>query len=317
MKSVVIYFSLTDNTEKVALAIQRGLKAVTGQCDILKIKDANPRRLKGYDLIGLGSPVIGAPVIGSEPPNFRAFINNLRFVGGKLAFAFCTHGTHSEVFFPRVVRLMKRRGLIVTGTRDWYGSVCIPHMPKPYPTDGHPDSIDLKEAEDFGQEIAERSQKILAGETGLIPPVPKLHAAILPPREAGQPSVHDHTFGEMVRYYPEKCLYPKCQLCMENCPMDGIDLSVNPPVIAKPCMNCEFCAKICPTGAMDGTVYDEFAGPIVDREIKGFLLTDIVKAEAEGRFRPLVPAAKVGTGLPLYKSHTRHPQWIIGKGLNQ
>jgi flavodoxin/ferredoxin len=316
MKAVMIYFSQTGNTEKVALAIQKGLKQVTGQCDIIKIKNANPRRLKEYDLIGLGSPVIGSPAIGTEPPSFRAFINNMRFVGGKQAFSFCTHGTHSEVFFPRVVRLLNRRGLVVIGTRHWYGGVNLPYMPKPYPTDGHPDNLDLQEAEDFGREIAELSKKIFSGQTGLIPPAPKLAGKIpAPPKIAGESSLRDREFREMLEYHQEKCRYPKCQLCMDNCPLDGIDLSVNPAVIAKPCMNCQFCAEICPTGALDGSAYNEFAGPIVNRELKTFLMTDIVKAQAEGRFRPLVPADKIGTDLPLYKSHTKHPRWIIGRGL--
>ena len=56
MKCVVIYFSLTGNTEKIARAIQTGIRQVAGHCDILPIKEANPRRLRDYDLIGLGNP---------------------------------------------------------------------------------------------------------------------------------------------------------------------------------------------------------------------------------------------------------------------
>ena len=82
---------------------------------------------------------------------------------------------------------MKRRGIVVIGSHDWYGSVFIQEMPKPYPTDGHPDSIDLKEAEEFGQKIAERSLMISSGETGLIPPVPKLPIPLVPPQEEGEP----------------------------------------------------------------------------------------------------------------------------------
>ena len=84
MKCVVIYFSQTGNTEKIARAIQTGVKQIADHCDILPIKEANPRRLYEYDLIGLGSPVHGG-----VPGNITAFINNIRFVGGKHAFSFC------------------------------------------------------------------------------------------------------------------------------------------------------------------------------------------------------------------------------------
>ena len=88
MKSIIVYFSLTGNTEKVALAIQKGIKQFSRQCDIVKIRDANPRTLNQYDLIGLGSPVIGAETTGTEPPNVKAFINNMRFVDGNMLSSF-------------------------------------------------------------------------------------------------------------------------------------------------------------------------------------------------------------------------------------
>jgi ferredoxin len=205
----------------------------------------------------------------------------------------------------------------VIGTHDWYGSVYIASMPKPYHTDGHPDSIDLKEAEDFGEAIVNRSRKISGGDTTLILPTPKAPQEMPPPpMKSGEPSMGDKMFASELKYHKETCKYPTCRLCMDNCPMDGIDLSITPPVIAKPCINCEFCTKICPTGALDGSSYNEFAGPIAARDVKGFLMTDLIKAEEEGRFRRLVPVDEVGSGSPLYKSHTKHPQWIIGKGLH-
>ena len=97
MKCIIVYFSQTGNTEKVALAIQSGIKQSTGHCDLVKIQDANPRRLYGYDLIGLGSPVFGEQ-LGS----LGVFLNDMRFAGGKHAFVFCTHGTLPESFFGRI-----------------------------------------------------------------------------------------------------------------------------------------------------------------------------------------------------------------------
>jgi flavodoxin/NAD-dependent dihydropyrimidine dehydrogenase PreA subunit len=315
VKCLIVYLSLTGNTEKVALSIQKGIQQVSGHCDIVKLREANPGVLNQYDLIGLGSPVIGIETIGTEPPNVKAFINNFHFVGGKHAFAFCTHGTHYEMFFPRVIRYLKLRGMVVIGSRDWYGTVYIPAMPKPYPTDGHPDAIDLKEAEEFGKEMAERSQRITSGEKGLIPPVPKLPIPTEPPKKEGESSFSDRIFSETVKYYPEKCKYPRCQLCMDNCPVYGIDLTIQPPGIAKPCINCEFCAEICPTGALDGFEFNDFAARILARDIKELLLSDLARTAADGHYRPPVRLDKVGTGLPLYKSHLKHPRWIIGKGL--
>ena len=148
MKCVVIYFSQTGNTEKIAKAIQVGVKQIAGTCDILSLKEANPKILYEYDLIGLGSPVMEV-----EPPNVIVFIRNMRFVGGKHVFSFCTHLDMGFCYFPSIIPKLKEKGLIVIGWHDWYGTSFQYPCPTPFLTDGHLDEIDLKEAEEFGREM--------------------------------------------------------------------------------------------------------------------------------------------------------------------
>ena len=116
MKCIIIYFSQTGNTEQIAKSIQAGVKQTAGHCDIVRIKEANPRRLYEYDLIGIGSPIFH----WVAPANVISFVNNMRFVGGKHAFAFCTHAT-TWYFDESIVPRLKNRGMIAIGTRDWYG----------------------------------------------------------------------------------------------------------------------------------------------------------------------------------------------------
>jgi flavodoxin/ferredoxin len=310
MKSIIIYFSQTGNTEKIAKAIQTGIKQTIGRCDIAKIKDANPRRLFEYDLIGLGSPVFG-----TEPGNVRAFINNMRFVGGKHIFVFCTHGGVPIYFFPSIIPVLKKRGVVVIGTQDWYGDCSELHHIYPYPTAGHPDEIDLKEAQIFGSEMVERSRRISAGEIGLIPPLPKKIPQVAP-EESVSIKIIKAFPTKGVKFHAEKCLYPKCRLCMDNCPMDGIDLTVKPPVIAKPCLICSFCGRICPTGAIDIQKWEEALAATTVPLTRNIILPTIAEAEAEGHFRRLLPAEQIG-GKPNYKIFNKHPQWIIGKGYNR
>jgi ferredoxin len=310
MKCIIVYFSQTGNTELVASRIARGVKKAAGQCDLVPLKEANPRRLYNYDLIGLGCPVFELV----EPGNVRAFIHDMRFVGGKHIFAFSTHGTLPDHLFPSIVPRLKKRGLLVIGTRDWYADCHLPPMPEPYPTAGHPDKIDLREAEEFGFQMVERSRRIAAGETALIPPDPLPPP---PPVNLGDLGFVDfqETYKALFKFHPEKCQYPACRLCMDNCPMDGIDLSVNPPVVGKPCVMCTFCSRICPTGAMDIDDWVENTGAVNEKVMRAELLPALEKAEAEGRFRRLIPVEKIGFSTPIYKFHNKHPQWIIGQGL--
>jgi flavodoxin/ferredoxin len=303
VKSVVIYFSQTGNTEKIGNAIAAGIEQVTGQCDTFEIREIGPLELKEYDLIGLGSPVMGA-----APANVIEFAGKMRFVGGKHCFTFCTHGTSYKGFHPVLYPVLAGRGLVVTGSADWYGDCHLLHMPQPYPTAGHPDAIDLQEAEAFGREMALRSMRISAGETDLIPPEP---AQIPIPPDVDLDAIS--SFAKLLKFDREKCLHPNCTLCMDNCPTHGIDLSVNPPELGQPCLDCEFCARLCPTGALD---MDEWVQIIENMTAKytPMGLQFLEKAEAEGHFRRLLPLDKFNADAPGYKQHTTHPQWIIGKG---
>ena len=79
--------------------------------------------------------LVWVPQMWKEPPNVTAFINNLRFVGGKHSFSFCTHSTMGQRFNPSVVPQLRKKGLIVVGWNDWYGTSWGPiTSPTPYPT---------------------------------------------------------------------------------------------------------------------------------------------------------------------------------------
>jgi flavodoxin/NAD-dependent dihydropyrimidine dehydrogenase PreA subunit len=401
VKSIVVYFSQTGNTEKVGKAIAAGIEQVTGQCDATEIRKVSPRGLKDYDLIGIGSPVFG-----QCPDNVLEFGRQLKFVGGKHAFAFCTHGTSPKRFYPFLYPVLKARGLVLLGNADWYGDCFLLHMPQPYPTVGHPDDIDLAEAEEFGREMALRSMRVTAGETDLIPPPaeapPPMYAlagggpapsvppsgagpayggpppagagpipggppagmppaggppaggppagmppaggppaggpppgmppaggppAGMPPAggpPAGMPPAGGppaggplpnglDSFANMLAFDREICLHPKCTLCMDNCPVYGIDLSVDPPLIAQPCVDCEFCARICPTGALDMLSWLQ----AMEEMTVGFMpkmMESLNKAEAEGKFRRLIPMSEVDLSHTGYRQYTNHPQWVLGKG---
>jgi flavodoxin/NAD-dependent dihydropyrimidine dehydrogenase PreA subunit len=309
LKSIIIYFSQTGNTEKVAKAIQSGIAQMAGQCDQKSIREANPVRLGDYDLIGFGSPVIG-----QCPANVIDFVSRIRSVGGKHAFAFCTHGTGHRRFFPSLYPVLTGRGLTVIGSADWYGNCYLLHMPQPYPTAGHPDATDLEQAEAFGREMALRSMRIAAGEMHLIPPAPEELAPLGPPPSAGKgPEAVVRTFSGLLQFHREKCLYPNCTLCMDNCPTYGLDLSLDPPVLADNCIDCEFCARLCPTGALDMLPWleamEEMTVSFMPR-----MLESLEKAETEGQFRRLIPLSEIDTTRTGYRQYTAHPQWILGKG---
>jgi flavodoxin/ferredoxin len=313
MNSIIIYYSQSGNTRKIAKAIQKGAAQQAGQCDITQIKDMEPSDLNQYDLIGLGSPVWN----GGFTPNVRTFVENIPQQDGRHIFSFNTHGVMPELYFPSVVRKLKAKGFTVIGMRDWYGSVHFQIAPKPYFTDGHPDEIDLREAEEFGREMVERSQRIHEGETNLIPPLPKLELTpqLLVLLEFYQSGHNPH--GRL-KYDREKCTYPKCRLCEDHCLMGYIDLSADPPRYGSEgdeCdmwMGCTFCELICPTGAIHcdwEAVLAENAG-LSDFFGYNPLVKAAEEAESSGRLRRLAPREIKG---PYFVLHNKRPRFKIKK----
>jgi len=57
IKSLIIYFSQTGNTRRVAKCIQGGIIDLNGQCDITDLNDVDVKLLSDYDLVGIGCPV--------------------------------------------------------------------------------------------------------------------------------------------------------------------------------------------------------------------------------------------------------------------
>jgi multimeric flavodoxin WrbA len=108
MKSVIIYWSKTGNTEKVALAIQEGLESAGAAVALLPVKDAGGVDFWDYDLVCIGFPSYR----WSPPEPMDAFLNRkLTAYGeqgrikpgapkipGKNALIFCTYsGPHTGV----------------------------------------------------------------------------------------------------------------------------------------------------------------------------------------------------------------------------
>lgn len=322
MKCAVIYTSMTGNTEIIAKGVRDGIFSEAGHCDLIKMRDADPYGLGGYGLIGIGCPVMG---YGPSRDTLQ-FIEKMRYVGGKHFFAFATHGTHGEYYPSKVAKVLDKAGVVIIGIRRWYANSYIPGHMNPYPTAGHPDKIDLQEAADFGKQVASLSRRIHDGQTDLIPPLPEdteeaceemLRELMRKEDERSEGRFGSNTpHVQAPEYEPEKCKYPACSLCMDNCPVHGIDLTVSPARIADPCISCMMCAKICPNGAYHTDFIYDTPGEKTAKLVPEFYLEQLEIDEASGMFRRNVPVEEIGWDTPYYKTYTNTPWFILGKGPN-
>lgn len=280
MKILIIYFSQTGNTEKIAKTIKTGILKGGNKCDIVPIKKVDINILEKYDIIGLGTPTF----FYREPRNVQTFIQNLKETKGKHCFLFCTHGSLIGNTFYYMHEALTKKGFTIIGTFDCYGFSSLQFYPEPMHTEGHPDEIEFREAEEFGENICEISQKIQKGETSLIPKF-ELISKTWWARQSRQATLEAlRNVSPKFKINEGKCT--RCLICQENCPTDAVDIEVNPPEIQKEgCIFCWYCEKVCPEGAIEAD------WSIMEKIFKSNLLGYIEalkEAENQGKFRPLV-----------------------------
>jgi ferredoxin len=322
VKSIIIYYSVTGNTMKIAQAIHKGMSQLADQCDIVAIKGTKgvPGMAMGhlleYDLIGIGSCVWSSGL----PPNVERFLNDFPsphkthlYRNGrpkkllpankrKHCFTFLTHGMHAGDAMKRAWAALMSNELTVIGWDDWYGAAYAPWMGIPHSAEGHPDNIDLKEAEDFGKEMVERSLRISQGETNLIPKLPTGEEYVRDqggrPKRKDVPKWLHHNYNITIDM--EKCT--RCGLCVEHCVMDAIDLDAQPPVLANCIWNCSVCEMVCPVGAVDcdmERIKKDRSGPhgesLVVQRLRSIIVEPFQKnRRPEDRLRPLIPPEDEG-----------------------
>lgn len=292
MKTLIIYFSQTQNTRKVGEKVRDGIESVTGQCDFVPLKDIQTADLAEYQLIGIGCPVH----YYKEPFNVSDFLESLPQQHGRHWFAFCTHGTVIGNTFPSMAKKLADKKATVIGYFNSYASIAVPYYPRPSYTSGHPDALDLEQAEQFGRDIVTRSRQIQNNRPDLIPapePVSSLEWI-----NAAQRT----TLEFLNQYMPkltvdlDNCI--QCEACQKKCPVGGIDIHADPPKIQEPCIYCWHCTLICPFQAIhaDWENLEKITPDYYARYRQ-----ELDKVCANGQFRWLMDPEKINFDNPLHK----------------
>ena len=307
MKVLIIYYSQTGNTQKVARAIRDGMRGEGHDVTLKFIKKVDFSELADYDLIGFGSPIWF-----EAPPVVRKFMEEMPRLDGKAGFSFCTHGTLPAIYFPLVVPRLHSKGLSILGWKGWYGNCTVQCFPEPYYTAGHPDNVDLADAAAFAKEICAKAEKWYKGDESVVPPLPMpemslMHANVAIMHLGGLHNVHGGLYHD-----PSKCLYPKCTICMDNCPMNYIYLKSGKfgrdGDRCDDCHGCTYCELICPSGAIKPLVPYEVAAPVGADHGSELFIQTLSQAEAEGKFHRVIPFEEVGIRTPFYSVHDKHPR---------
>lgn len=169
MKVLVVYFSQTGNTEKIADAIQAE-SLQTNETELKKLEDADPTAIDAYDFIFIGSPLHAGNLAG--PVN--EFLDRMQGKTGQKLACFITHAAPAypdqkmDKFIEPVRTACDRNSMEFTGSFDCQGFLteALHEMIKTRQglTDeqwaenvrqmrGHPDDSDMNEARMFAREV--------------------------------------------------------------------------------------------------------------------------------------------------------------------
>lgn len=161
MKVLVVYFSQTGNTEKVARAISDEASNAN-DVDLKKIEDVGSNDIAEYDFIFLGSPIHG----GNFAAPVKEWLGSVQAGSDRQMAGFCTHAAPSypeqsiEQFAEPIITVCKEKGLAYKGCFDCQGVLAEQLRPKgeegqtePAQTDDHPNDEDVANAKEFARNL--------------------------------------------------------------------------------------------------------------------------------------------------------------------
>ena len=146
MKALVIYYSESGNTEKVAQAIAQAVGA-----DLKRLRDITPAQVAEYDLV-----FFGIPTQGSRPaPAVMRFLAELAPVQGKKAAAFATmHMFGAKQVLHLMEHVVESKGYAYLGGFSCLGwSRLVANFGPRIFNRGRPSADDLVKAASFAREV--------------------------------------------------------------------------------------------------------------------------------------------------------------------
>ncbi len=158
MRVLILYFSQSGNTEKLARKIAEGVQAVQGAETLLRnTDDVTKEDFLQCDAIIAGSPVYFGSMAWQLKAVFDKFVGTRAKMGGKVGAAFTTSGDPNggkETTLISILQAMLIYGMVVCGdpldASGHYGAAC----------QGSPDTRTHDHAFKLGKRVAELALKI-------------------------------------------------------------------------------------------------------------------------------------------------------------
>lgn len=158
MKVLVLYFSKSSNTKKLAEAIAKGVEEVDGMSAVLKNTDeVTQENFLEADGIVAGSPVYFGAMTAELKKVFDQFVVVRKKMEGKVGAAFATSGDVTggkETTMMSIIHALLIYGMVIVGdpmsATGHYGTACV----------GAPDAKAEENGAKLGKRVAEVAKKL-------------------------------------------------------------------------------------------------------------------------------------------------------------
>ena len=154
-KALVIYYSRTGNTKKMAESVAEGIKNEGLEVVLKEAKDVDSEELLKYDAIAIGSPTYYGTMAAQIKELFDDSVKFHSKLEGKVGAAFASSanvGGGNETTILDILNAMLIHGMIIQGDPqgDHYGPVAI----------GAPDARSTRECVRMGSRVAKLVKKL-------------------------------------------------------------------------------------------------------------------------------------------------------------
>jgi flavodoxin/NAD-dependent dihydropyrimidine dehydrogenase PreA subunit len=275
-KALIVKFSQTGTTTKVAESIAKGLSVAGWKVDLRDVIQDGVPDLGGYDLLGIGSPThfYRAPFVVQD------LIRSLPALHGMASFVFVLHGTHQGDCGNWIRTRLRVKGATDVGyfrcfgADYWLGYLRQGYLFSP----DSPTGDELAAAEVFGQRVAQRygtkapDVEAFDGPTPLMYRIERFLA-----RRLFVSLMYSRTFRA-----DGNC--DGCGICVEMCPVDNIVLQASKrPRWRTNCLLCAACELACPKEAIHSGLDWPIVTPLTKYNIRKAIKTPYPYAQVEHR----------------------------------